>query len=107
MTVLYSAAAFTASAVMDATIGVDPLKVVGNEGPVLVSRLIGSSIIGMSLSGGIDMLQEHNKPEALATAETTQKSRQPLGKTPSLNLGMNHVMTPPTPNNRDNQRTRA
>ncbi len=108
MTLLYSTAAFGASAAMAAATGIDPLNVSAATTTMLVTRVMGSMFIGAGVGGGMNLLAEFSKPDALvAAADTPLKTRNLGGKSPAKDHGVDHVMVPPTPNSRDSQRVRV
>jgi hypothetical protein len=69
-TLLYSASAFGLS-YLGSQFGLDPLGVASNTGQQIATRLLGSMIIGSTLSGAIGGYEELSKPAPTVAAPST------------------------------------
>lgn len=98
-TMLYSAAAFGLSAAMHSAVGVAPLHVAGADLSSLGVRVLGSGVIGATLSGAIGGFQAYNAPEQPQAPAGAQPRSQTQGRQRSTEMGMNDVVMPFTPAN--------
>ncbi|NBO19212.1 MAG: hypothetical protein EBV03_08330 [Proteobacteria bacterium] len=100
MTMLYTGAVLTGSAALGTYVhpDLDFLTVIGNDGPKFVTRLVGGTLIGSTLSGAINGIQSFNAPEPQVSAGG--QTRAPSGgKQRSTGMNMNDVVLPFTPQN--------
>ncbi len=106
MTLLYSGAAFGISAGLGHVAGAsfDFLNV-GHDATKIATRLMGSMVIGSTISGAINGYNAYSTPDTLvADSSPGQKPQKSSGLGHSKQLGMNDVMPPSTPHHGRDQR---